>query len=81
VIDPTAFGELSIFKQSVDTLASDISQSEKLPGTDRIWLPGEQSHERRRQAHQSGIAITPTLIEDLSKLAQELGISPLAATA
>jgi L-2-hydroxycarboxylate dehydrogenase (NAD+) len=81
VIDPGAFGDLNIFKQAVDTLASDISQSEKLPGTDRIWLPGEQSHERRLQAHQSGTAITATLIEDLNKLAQDLGISPLAARA
>ncbi len=81
VIDPSAFGDLNVFKQSVDTLASDISQSEKLPGTERIWLPGEQSHERRQQAHQYGIAIAATLIEDLNKLAQELGISPLAARA
>jgi LDH2 family malate/lactate/ureidoglycolate dehydrogenase len=49
VIDLSAFGDPAVFKHAVDALVKDIRSSEKLPGVDRIWLPGEQSHERRQR--------------------------------
>jgi LDH2 family malate/lactate/ureidoglycolate dehydrogenase len=35
------------FKKAVDGFIRDIRQSQRLPGVDRIWLPGEQSHAKR----------------------------------
>ena len=48
VVDPAVFGDPTEFRQSVDRFVRDIRASERLPGVDRIWLPGEQSYLRRR---------------------------------
>ena len=48
---------------------------------ERIWLPGEQSHEKRRRYAQDGIPIAPVLLKELNQLAAEIGIAPLAQQA
>jgi LDH2 family malate/lactate/ureidoglycolate dehydrogenase len=55
----------------------DIRTSERLPGVERIWLPGEQSHEKRGRHAREGIALMPVLLDELNTLATELGIPPL----
>jgi L-2-hydroxycarboxylate dehydrogenase (NAD+) len=77
VIDLSAFGDPALFKQSVDTLVRDIRHSERLPGVDRIWLPGEQSHHRRETYAKSGIPVPTGLFNELNVLAQSWGIAPL----
>ncbi len=77
VIDPSAFGDVGVFKASVDRIVRDIRESERLPGTDRIWLPGEQSHERRLRNRKSGIPMPDALIAELDVLARELSIPSL----
>ena len=42
-----AFGDVAIFKRSVDALVRDFRNSQRMPGVDRIWVPGERSHETR----------------------------------
>jgi L-2-hydroxycarboxylate dehydrogenase (NAD+) len=79
-IDPDAFGELEAFKSRMDTLVRELRDSERMPGVDRIWLPGEQSHERRIANRRDGLALAPTLLAQLDKLASELGIPSLQAT-
>ena len=77
VIDLAAFGDPEHFKHEVDRLVRDIRNSERLPGVERIWLPGEQSHEKRERYVAQGIPVPPTLIAELNHLAAELGIAPL----
>jgi L-2-hydroxycarboxylate dehydrogenase (NAD+) len=77
VIDLAAFGDPAVFKQSVDALVRDIRGGERLPGVERIWLPGEQSHEKRDRYLREGIPIFPALAAELRALAQDLGIAPL----
>lgn len=77
VIDLAAFGDPEHFKHEVDRLVRDIRNSERLPGVERIWLPGEQSHEKRERYLTQGIPVAPTLIAELNVLAAELGIAPL----
>ena len=81
VIDLKAFGDPAVFKQAVDRLVQDIRSSERLPGVERIWLPGEQSHERRARYQQSGIPVADALLAELQVLAQETGVAPLATLA
>jgi LDH2 family malate/lactate/ureidoglycolate dehydrogenase len=76
-IDPAAFGDPAQFRSSVDTLIRDLRGSEKMPGFDRIWLPGEQSHERRIDYTRNGIPLPSSLLAALAKLAGELGVAPL----
>ena len=77
VIDLNAFGRPEVFKSAVDALVRDIRASERLPGVKRIWLPGEQSHERRMRYADNGIPLAANLVAELDALAQELGIEPL----
>ena len=77
VIDLAAFGDPAQFKQNVDTLVRDLRNSERLPGVERIWLPGEQSYEKRQRYTQGGIPLARVLFDELNTLAQEWGITPL----
>jgi L-2-hydroxycarboxylate dehydrogenase (NAD+) len=77
VIDLSAFGDPAQFKQAVDTIVRDIRSSERLPGVERIWLPGEQSHEKRSNYRQLGIPIANALVAELHALAGEIGVAPL----
>jgi len=76
-IDPAAFGEIDAFKREVDRLIRDLRSSERMPGVERIFLPGEQSHEKRRLQATQGITIAPQLQKTLNDLASELGIASL----
>lgn len=79
VIDLSAFGDPAVFKASVDALIQQIRDSERLPGVERIWLPGEQSHDRRERYARAGIPIAAGLFAELRELADSLGITPLVA--
>jgi len=77
VLDLKAFAELDPFKASVDKLIRDIRGSERLPGVERIWLPGEQSHERRVRYLREGIPVADGVLAELKTLASEIGLPPL----
>ncbi|HUQ28439.1 MAG TPA: Ldh family oxidoreductase [Usitatibacter sp.] len=76
-IDPSAFGDLAEFKASVDTLIRDLRASERMPGVDRIRVPGERSQELIVEQRAAGIAIAPSLMQTLDRLAEQLEIAPL----
>jgi L-2-hydroxycarboxylate dehydrogenase (NAD+) len=77
VIDLKAFGEPEDFKHAVDRLVCDIRTSERLPGVERIWLPGEQSHGRRDEYARTGIPIAPAVLGELDQMATQMGLAPL----
>jgi L-2-hydroxycarboxylate dehydrogenase (NAD+) len=77
VIDLKAFGEPEDFKHAVDRLVRDIRSSERLPGVERIWLPGEQSHGRRDEYARTGIPVAPAILGELDQMAMQMGLSPL----
>jgi LDH2 family malate/lactate/ureidoglycolate dehydrogenase len=70
-----AFMPAPEFKRSVDTMVRTLRSSPRLPGVARIWLPGEQSHEKRRDRIKNGIPLPPSLKKSLDELARELGIA------
>jgi LDH2 family malate/lactate/ureidoglycolate dehydrogenase len=65
------------FKRSVDVMVRTLRASPRLPGVERIWLPGEQSHLKRLDRMKSGIPLPPSLKKSLDELAKELGIAPV----
>jgi len=77
MIDLSAFGDVDAFKERVDTLARDLRDSERIMGVERIWLPGEQSEQRRTNYAKDGIPLPPALVKQLDTLAADLGIAPL----
>ena len=76
-IDISAFGDVAEFKARVDVLVRDLRASEKMPGVDRIWMPGEQTHHRRIGREAQGIPMPSALRASLDALAGELGIARL----
>jgi len=80
VIDPAAFGDIVEFKQNIDRLVRELREAQRMPGVDRIWLPGEQSHLRRIDNQKQGVLLAPSLVKQLNDLASQLhidAISPL----
>jgi L-2-hydroxycarboxylate dehydrogenase (NAD+) len=77
VIDLAAFGDPAQFKHSVDAIVRDIRNSQRLPGVERIWLPGEQSHAKRASYAADGIPLMDALVTELHALAKDIGIAPL----
>lgn len=77
IMDPSAFGDITEFKQNIDILVRELRSSERMPGVDRIWLPGEQSHEKRLSNEAQGILLAPSLMKQLNDLAAQLNIQPL----
>jgi LDH2 family malate/lactate/ureidoglycolate dehydrogenase len=76
-INVAAFGEVATFKAAVDTLVRDFRASERMPGVERISVPGERSEETRLARTRDGIPIAPALMRGLDQLAGELGIAKL----
>jgi len=77
-INVEAFQPVAEFKQQVDTLIRDIRGSRRLPGVDRIRLPGEGSHAARADRARNGIPLPAPLLASLNDLAGQLKIPPLA---
>jgi LDH2 family malate/lactate/ureidoglycolate dehydrogenase len=76
-INVDAFQPVAEFKRSVDALVRDLRHSERLPGIDRIRLPGEGSRAARADREKNGIPLPVPLAASLNQLAGELKIAPL----
>jgi LDH2 family malate/lactate/ureidoglycolate dehydrogenase len=73
-----AFGDVDAFKRNVDELARALRGSRRLPGVERIRLPGEQSHAKRIAYGRDGIPLARELVRKLNRLADEVGVAPLS---
>jgi LDH2 family malate/lactate/ureidoglycolate dehydrogenase len=51
-----------------------------MPNVKRIWLPGEQSYEKRKTYERDGIDLHPNLIAQLDEFAQAHQIPTLSQT-
>ena len=76
-IDPSAFGDVAEFKASVDKLIRDLRNSGRMPGVEHIFMPGEQSHAKSVRQRKDGIALAPSLMQTLDRMAEQLDIPPL----
>jgi len=68
-IDLSAFGDVDAFKMRVDALVRELRNSERMPDVDRIWVPGEQSQQRRVDNARDGVPLPLALIEKLDDFA------------
>jgi LDH2 family malate/lactate/ureidoglycolate dehydrogenase len=80
VIDPAAFGDVAEFKARVDQLVRELRGSDRMPGVDRIWLPGEQSEAKRVAYARDGIPIAPALLTQLNAVSAQLKVPALLDT-
>jgi LDH2 family malate/lactate/ureidoglycolate dehydrogenase len=78
-ISIAAFGELDDFRRRVDKLVREIRRSRRMPGVERVWLPGDQSRAKLEERSRLGVPVPEVLRAGLDKLATELKIKPLNA--
>ncbi|HUD86865.1 MAG TPA: Ldh family oxidoreductase [Xanthobacteraceae bacterium] len=72
-----AFLPAGEFKRAVDQVIRDLRNSQKLPGVERIWLPGEQSHAKLAERRAHGVPMPKALRDSLDAVARDLAIAPL----
>ena len=72
-----AFAPAEQFKRQVDIAIRAMRGAERLPGVERVWLPGEQSHCKRLDRGKNGVPMPRTLRDSLDATARDLGIGPL----
>ena len=72
------FAPVDRFKREIDTAIRTMRGAERLPGVERIWLPGEQSHLKRLERAKNGVPMPKPLREALDGVARDLGIEPLS---
>jgi LDH2 family malate/lactate/ureidoglycolate dehydrogenase len=75
-ISVEAFAPVAQFKRHVDAAIRTMRGAERLPGVERVWLPGEQSHRERQHRMQHGIPMPKSLRDSLEVAARDLGIAP-----
>jgi L-2-hydroxycarboxylate dehydrogenase (NAD+) len=72
-----AFLPATDFKRYVDQVIRDIRNSQKLPGVERIWLPGEQSYTKLQDRRAHGVPVPKSLRDGLDAVARDLNVAPL----
>jgi LDH2 family malate/lactate/ureidoglycolate dehydrogenase len=72
-----AFMPADAFKRSVDGIIRDIRNSPRLPGVERIWLPGEQSHAKLLDRRANGVPMPKALRDSLDAVARDLNVELL----
>jgi LDH2 family malate/lactate/ureidoglycolate dehydrogenase len=72
-----AFAPLAEFKQQIDMAVRTMRNAPRLPGVERIWLPGEQSARKRDERVKHGIPMPKPLRESLDAVARSVGAAAL----
>src|SRR5215470_8439747 len=76
-IDIMRFVPLETFVAETDRHLADLRASKRLPGVDRIRLPGDRRRDCRTERLRDGIPLPAALLGQLDKLAGELGVRTL----
>jgi LDH2 family malate/lactate/ureidoglycolate dehydrogenase len=77
VLDVARFLPRDEFERRIDALIDDVHASELAPGTERIYVPGELEAERREERRRLGIPLARGLVDELDRVAADLGCPPL----
>jgi len=72
-----AFGDLDLFKTTVDSIFATMRDSTALPGTDSVRIPGQDRSDVLAERSKNGIPLHPNLVNVLAGIAGELNIPDL----
>jgi LDH2 family malate/lactate/ureidoglycolate dehydrogenase len=76
-IDIEAFTEIDVFKESIDSMISDLKSSRLADGFEEILVPGEPEFREEKRRIQDGVYLDDSIYERILKTAKELGLNPL----
>jgi LDH2 family malate/lactate/ureidoglycolate dehydrogenase len=75
-IDPEVFMPADEYRARMDALIEQVHDTEKLPGTDEILVPGERGQRRRRALMEKGtVPLGDVTWQTLEKTCGELGVT------
>jgi len=77
-LDIAAFADVDTFKREMDDVIGQMRASKTLAGVDRVRLPGDGSHAAIAERTVNGIPLPAPLLDGLRKVADDLGVAPLA---
>ena len=75
VLDPAAFGGLDAFRRQTDWLVDACRGATPRPGVARVRLPGERGLALKREQHELGVALHPTILPALEPWAAKFGVA------
>ena len=81
VIDPEAFGGLDSFSQQTGWLADACRAAAVPPGQAPVRIPGDGALARKRLALAEGVALYPTIMDNLAPWGERLGVAAPASMA
>ena len=71
------FMPIAIFQERLRQFVTEVRSQPRMPGVDRIYLPGEKEFEARAGSVQAGIPIAPSGWRELASLAAQLRVPSL----
>jgi LDH2 family malate/lactate/ureidoglycolate dehydrogenase len=79
VLDVARFLPPAELKREVDRQIRELRASERLPGVEAIYMPGEQRARRIAERTARGIPLPDGLVTQLNRVAEAEGVAPLDA--
>lgn len=76
IIDPEAFGSLADFKREIAAVRDLCETSRVREGDDPVRVPGRNAWRRRDEQRREGVALYPTIMDDLAPWAEKLSVKP-----
>lgn len=77
-IDVGHFLPVEAFRTRMEAFVTDVTTQPRMPGIQRIYVPGEIEYEAAREADEVGIRLSAAGLADLKALAKSVGVSPPA---
>lgn len=75
-IDIEAFTEIEVFKESADSLITDLKSSRLAEGFDEILVPGEPEWKEEKRRKRDGIYLDDSIYKKILETAEKLGLQP-----
>jgi LDH2 family malate/lactate/ureidoglycolate dehydrogenase len=69
-----SFTSLKEFKQTTGDILRELRAATKQPGCARIYTAGEKEYENEQRVRQKGIAVVPSLMNDICAITADLGL-------
>ncbi len=76
-LDLAAFTEVDSFRKRVDSLIASIKAGDPAADGKEILVPGEPEARAAKENREKGIPLSPEVLAEFDKLADELGVDPL----
>ena len=77
-LDVARFIPPEMFKAEVDRHIKELASSQRLPGVEKIRVPGQGRLARRKEREANGVPLSAVLIAQVDGVAKSLGIAPLS---